>query len=284
MAVPAGQSLGFTLPSCAARGRLVRPGALVDEILGTHAYPPPVARLLAEALTLTALLGSLLVEEEGQLTLQVRGEGGPLALLVADYRGGELRGYAALDLDRRLPPDAGDLQTLFGAGQLVLTVDQIPGAERYQGIIDLDAPSLEAAAQRYFSASEQVPTLVRLAAVHGTDGRWQTGGLLLQRLPDGDEEAGPAFEHAAVLGGSVRESELTDPALSADRLLWRLFHEQEVRVFPARQLRRGCRCSEQHIRAVLDRFPATERVEMRGADGRITVDCAFCARQFLFDL
>lgn len=292
MALVAGESLAFTIPAHGTRGRLVRLGPGVDEILGTHAYPPAVAQLLAEALVLTALLGSLLVAEGGQLTLQVRGEDSLISLLVTDYRQGELRGYAALDLDRRLPfPEAGgELRGWFGDGHLMLTVDRLSEtaspSERYQGIVELDAPTLQEAAARYFSASEQVPTLVRLAALRDAEGQWQAAGLLLQKLPDEQDGAdGMAdFEHVAILGESVRDSELTDSALAADMLLWRLFHEQRVHLFPAEPLRRGCRCSSEHIQSVLARFSEDERAEMRNIDGQIAVDCEFCAKQFLFDL
>ena len=292
----AGQALGFTIPAHGARGRLVQLGAVADEVLGAHAYPDPVARLLAEALALAALLGALLAAEDGQLTLQVRGGDAPIDLLVTDWRQGELRGYASLDLDRRFPlPDERDsLRALFGDGQLVLTVDRLPdparGVEqRYQGIVDLDAPTLEAAAQRYFTAREQVETLVRLAAARDAAGRWQAGGLLLQRLPenggDGTGEDGDiAFEEVAVLGASIADHELTDAGLAAEALLWRLFHQREVRVFPATALRRGCRCTVERLRDVLGRFSETERSHMRNADGQIAVDCEFCARQYLFDL
>ncbi len=300
-----GQALAFTLPDQGVRGRLVRLGAVAEEILGARAYPWPAACLLAETLALTALLGSLLAAEGGQLTLQVQGSEAPVRLLVADWcvdespggQAGALRGYLSLDPDRRLPPpdERADLRVLFGDGRLLLTVDRgaDPGAGpaadaaagRYQGIVDLDAPTLEAAAARYFTASEQVPTLVRLAAMRDGGGRWQAGGLLLQPLPEeSGEDSKERFEEVAALAASSSDSELTDCGLAAETLLWRLFHQQRVHLFPAMALRRGCRCTAEHIGAVLGRFPADERAAMRGADGRIAVDCEFCARQFLFDL
>ena len=285
--------LGFTIPGRSARGRLVRLGSVLDEILGAHAYPETVARLLAETLALTALLGSLFRPEDGQLTLQAKGQGGPINLLVADFRAWALRGYAALDLDRRFAPAGdGSLEALFGPGQLVLTLDQTNSAERYQGIVELGATSLEAAAQSYFENSEQLPTLVRLAAHRQDDGRWRAGGLIVQQLARGEEggtrlhlDGGNAdWEHVAVLGGSVTADELTDPELAEEALLWRLFNEDEVRVLPAERLHRGCRCSVDHIRRVLEQFPEEERAEMRNASGVISVDCEFCSKQFLLEI
>ncbi len=283
--------LGFTLPGRGARGRLVRLTSVLDEILGAHAYPEPVARLLGETLALTALLGALLRPEDGQVTLQAKGEGGPVKLLVADFSGWALRGYAALDLDRRFAAnDSGEraLGAMLGKGHLVLTLDQTASAERYQGIVELGDRSLQAAAQNYFANSEQVPTMVRLAARKTESGHWQAGGLLVQQLARAEEGgmrlhldgANADWEHVATLAGSVTADELADPALTEEDLLWRLFHADEVRVLPEQRLHRGCRCSVDHIRHVLEQFPEHERAEMRGPDGRITVDCEFCSRQF----
>lgn len=287
--------LGFTLPERGARGRIVRLDRSLDTILAAHAYPEPIARLLAEALILTALLGSLLRPEEGQLTLQAKGEGGPCSLLVADYRGGELRGYAAQDLDRRfdLPADGADtLKALFGRGYLVITLDQTAAAERYQGIVELGDSRLEDTARDYFANSEQIPTLVRLAARQDADGRWVAGGMLVQQLSRREvdaerlhlEEDAADWEHVRALAETLSDAELADRSLSMEALLWRLFHEDEVRTLPPEHLSRGCRCSVAHIRSVLEQFPAEERAEMRNDEGVIAVDCEFCAKQFLLDL
>ncbi|MFN3370178.1 MAG: Hsp33 family molecular chaperone HslO [Sphingomonadaceae bacterium] len=281
--------IGFTLPGRGARGRLVRLDSTAQAILAAHAYPEPIARLLAEALALTALLGALLRPEEGQLTVQARGTGGPVKLLVTDYRDGELRGYAAQDLDRRFPP-AETLAGLFGRGQLVITLDQTASAERYQGIVELGGETLEAAATHYFRNSEQLPTLVRLAAGPDSAGRWTAGGLLVQHLPRAeaggarlhvDDGMHPDWHHVEALAATVSDAELTDAGLALDDLIWRLFHEDEPRVLPSQALGRGCRCSTDHIARVLGQFPEAERATMRNADGLISVDCEFCARQFL---
>ena len=290
------RSLGFTLPARNVRGRAVRLDASVDTILAAHAYPEPVAKLLAEALVLTAMLGSLLRGEGGQLTLQARGEGGPCSLLVADYREGELRGYAALDPDRRL--NAADSETLagfFGKGYLAITLDQTASAERYQGIVELGDTTLEAAAGNYFAQSEQLPTIIRLAAARNADGRWSAGGLLTQQLSrqeeggarlhvEATEQRAADHQHVAALVGTLSDAELTDVDLSLETLLWRLFHEEEVHIFPPELLSRGCRCSVEHITRVVKQFSGEELEEMRNADGRLAVDCEFCARQFLVDV
>jgi len=284
------QALAFTIPDRHARGRLVRLGPALDQILGAHGYPPAIERVLAEALVLTALLGSTLKDATGQLTLQAQTQGGPIDLLVCDYRGGEMRGYLRHDADRTAKlGDQPILADLFGTGYLAITFDQAVTGERYQGIVPLEGASLAEAAQSYFAQSEQIPSLVRI----GFDRAGRVaGGLMLQHLPEGEEGRErlhtrldhPEWEHVAALGGSVQSGELTDARLPLESLLWRLFNEDEVRIQPALALSRGCRCDPQHVRTVIDRFPAEDRAAMADADGVIRVDCEFCARRFSIEL
>jgi molecular chaperone Hsp33 len=285
-------ALGVAIPSRNARGRIARLGPVVDSILGSHEYPPVLEKLLAEALTLTALLGSLLKEPEGQLTLQAQTEGGIIDLMVCDYLGGELRGYVRHDPERLADaPKDPSLKQLFGNGYLAITFDQPVAKERYQGIVPLEGKNLAEAAQSYFAQSEQIPSLVRLAA-EKRGGHWAAGGLLLQHLPEGEEGRErlhtrldhPDWPHVAILGGSVKPEELTDPTLALDDLIWRLFHEEdEIRTLAAISLGRGCRCDPEYVRSVIARFPEDEREAMVGDDGFIRVDCAFCSSSFAIE-
>jgi molecular chaperone Hsp33 len=269
--------LSFAIPTRDARGRAVRLGPVLDEILSAHDYPTAIRHLLAEALVLTALMGSLLKDDDGQLTLQaqarVQGEAGSgiVDLLVCDYRACELRGYVRHDPERLAALETfPSIQALFGAdGYLALTFDLATTKQRYQGIVPLAGESLAEACQDYFVRSEQIPTLIR------TGVRWDgqhsvAGGLLVQHLPEGEDGRDrlhvrldhPEWEHVAALA-------------------WRLFHEEsEVRVEQLSPLARGCRCSVEHYASVLSRFPSDERDEMRGDDGLISVDCAFCSKVF----
>ncbi len=280
------RSLGFTIPSRHARGRLVRLGPVMDAILSAHAYPPAIARLLAEALVLTALFGALLKDSTGQMTLQAQTEGGVIDLLVCDYRGGELRGYIKFDADRFAEmPEQPSLFALFGKAYLAITFDQSATQERYQGIVPLDGGSIADAAESYFAQSEQIPSLIRISV--SADGT--AGGLLLQHLPEGEDGRErihtrldhPEWEHVAILGSTVSDAELTDSSLPLETLVWRLFNEEEeVRVLGGAALTKGCRCELAHIRDVLLRFPAEERATMADENGIIGVDCAFCSRIF----
>ena len=293
------QILRFTLPGRHARGRIVRLGPVFDEILSAHAYPTSIKHLLAEALALAALLGSLLKDNDddggggggggGQLTLQAQTEDGAVKLLVCDFRGGELRGYVQHDADKVAALGANPpLFALFGRGYLAITFDIGETGKRYQGIVPLEGASLAQACEAYFAQSEQVPTLIRVAVRSGPGG-CVAGGLLVQHLAEGEEGRErlhvrlehPEWEHVAALAGSIRHEELVDPQLGLESIAWRLFHEErEVRVDPGQHLTRGCRCTIEHYRSVIARFPPDEVAAMRNEDGMIVVDCAFCSKDF----
>jgi molecular chaperone Hsp33 len=280
-------ALGVTIPARNARGRIVRIGPSLEQILSSHNYPPPIERLLAEALVVTALLGSMLKEPEGQVTVQAQTESGIVDLLVCDYLGGQLRGYVRHDSERLA--DAGpnpSLFALFGKGYLAITFDHPVMKERYQGIVPLEGETLAKAAESFFAQSEQIPSVVRLAVEKLPEG-WSAGGLLFQHLPEGEEGRErihtrldhPDWPHVAILAGSVKPEELIDPALPLDAIAWRLFHEEaEVRTLDPLPLSRGCRCNPDYVRSVVARFPEEERAEMAGPDGLIRVDCEFCSQ------
>ena len=281
--------LGFTSPERDARGRVVRLGPVLDTVLSAHDYPPPIRHLLAEALVLTALIGSLLKDEQGQLTMQAQTQAGIVDLLVCDYRGGEVRGYVRHDAERLAALGANPtLKALFGEGYLAITFDLASAGERYQGIVPLEGDSLAQACESYFAQSEQVPTMIRVAIRSDKQG-CVGGGLLVQHLPEGEEgrerlhvqHDHPHWEHVKALAGSLRHDELVDPALSMETLLWRLFHEEsEVRVLSGAPLSRGCRCSAEYYRSVLAKFGEEQLAEMRDEAGKIVVDCAFCSKLF----
>ena len=280
-------AIGFAIPGRAARGRIVRLGPVLDQILSAHDYPAPIARILSEALVLTALLGAMLKDKAGQLTVQAQTERGIIDLLVCDYRGGELRGYVRFARDRLADlPSHRNLAALFGKGYLAITFDQEASGERYQGIVPLEGESLAEAAQSYFTQSEQIPSLVRLAV---NDTGHIAGGFLVQHLPEGEEGRDrlhtrldhPQWDHVRILAETIKSGELVDQHLPLDGLLWRLFHdEEEVRLLQTIGLTKGCRCNVEHIRGVIARFAPEERADMVDQDGFISVDCEFCSRVF----
>lgn len=287
-------SLGFSIPGRNARGRIVRAGPVLNEILEAHAYPDSLAKLLGEALILSALFGSTLKEAGGQLTIQAQTQNGVVELLVVDYRGGELRGYLRYDADRfaEAPTDP-SLFALFGQGYLAITFDQALTGERYQGIVPLEGASLAEAAEHYFVQSEQIPSLLRIAVDKDPAGNWIAGGMLLQHLAEGEEGRErlhvrldhPEWEHVRTLGETVTGEELTNRALNLEAVVWRLFHDEgEVRVVPGTPLTKGCRCDPAHIRQVIGQFSVDEHAEMADADGVIRVNCEFCAKSFSMEV
>ncbi len=280
--------MGFTLPGRNARGRVVRLDAVLEEVLSAHDYPAPITHLLSEALVLGALMGGLLKGEGAQMTMQAQTNGGIVSLLVCDYREGAVRGYCDFDAERLAGLGANpSLSSLFGEGYLAITFET-DGRQRYQGIVPLEGDSLAEACQIYFSQSEQIPTLIRVASRAGASGR-AAAGLLVQHLADGEEGRErlhvrmdhPDWEHVAVMAGSISHDELLDPGLSLEAIAWRLFHEEdEVRVQSGADLSRGCRCTAEHYATIIARFPPEEQQAMRNADGIVVVDCAFCSRLF----
>tara|TARA_B100000678_G_scaffold277435_1_gene271199 strand:+ start:461 stop:1363 length:903 start_codon:yes stop_codon:yes gene_type:complete len=281
--------LGASIPDRDARLRMVRLEQPLAEILAAHDYPPAMRNLLAEALVLTALIGGLIDEDEGQMTIQAQTSGGVVRLLVCDYHEGAIRGYADFDRERLATLGANpSLASLFGEGHLAITFDVPSRGGRYQGIVPLEGDSLAAACESYFMQSEQVPTLLRVA-IRTEGGRTLAAGLLAQHLPDGEvgrerlhaRLSHPHWEHVQVMASSIRHEELLDTSVPLEALIWRLFHEEdEVRVFQGANIARGCRCSVEHYQSVIARFPEEERAEMRDESGDILVDCAFCSKVF----
>jgi molecular chaperone Hsp33 len=281
--------IGFTIPGRHVRGRVARLGPVLDEILSAHAYPAPIEKLLAEALTLTALLGALLKDAQGQMTLQAQSQG-IVKLLVCDYKDGELRGYVQFDAEQlswlgKNPT----LDALCKKGHLAITFDQATTGERYQGIVPLDVRSIGAAAEQYFLQSEQIPSLVRIGSQRDKDGKMIAGGIFVQHLPEG--EVGrerlhvrldhPEWQHVEALSATMGADELAEASIPLENLVWRLFNEEEeVRVLAGTSLSRGCRCGADYITSVLAKFPEEERAAMADEDGVIKVDCAFCSKIF----
>jgi molecular chaperone Hsp33 len=268
------------------RGRLVRIGSLLDGVLAAHAYPLPVAHLLAETITAAIVLASLL-KYEGVFTLQAKGDG-PVKLLVTDVTsGGDVRAYAQFE-EEHLPivvEGRVSFAELLGAGYLAFTVDQGAETERYQGIVALEGNSINDALRHYFQQSEQLDTGMILAARHD-EGHWRGGAIILQKMPEAEREipdtaVEDSWRRGMILLGSCTDGELLDEKLAPNDLLFRLFHEEGVRVYAPTVVQKGCRCSEQRVRSVLDALPPAE-LESLKVDGELVVTCEFCNRSYRF--
>ncbi len=279
----------FQIEAQGLRGRFVRLGPALDSMLGAHAYPAAVAGVLAEALAMTAVLASGL-KYDGIFTLQLQGDG-PVGLVVADLTSdGAMRGYARFDRDRVEAAEAaggGPVPRLLGAGHMAFTVDQGPDTERYQGITALEGATLADCAHLYFRQSEQLETALSLCASdmsRAGDGR-AAAALMIQRLPPAgpvDLEAEEDWRRAVVLMSGATPAELLDAALAPNDLLYRLFHEDGVRVYRRRPLRHQCRCSRSRVERTLRSFPRAE-IETLAEDGVIVVVCEFCKAEYRLD-
>src|SRR5215813_10789640 len=301
----------FEIAKLDLRGRVVRLGPAVDEILTRHAYPQPVAKLLGEAIVLTVMLGSAL-KIDGRFILQTQGDG-PVRMLVVDFIARDrVRACARFDKNRVAAAiESGNAggTTLLGKGHLAMTIDQGPDMSRYQGLVALDGRSLEDVAHEYFLRSEQIPTQVRLAVAEelragasGPSHRWRAGGIMLQFLPKAPERArvadldpgdapqgtqphavpeDEAWVEGKALVSTVEDLELIDPALSSERLVYRLFHEPGVRVFRGAPVRAECSCSRDSVEAMLKSFSQDDRDHMV-ENGRISVTCEFCSANYQF--
>lgn len=301
----------FHVDELDVRGRAVQLGPILDAILARHAYPEPVAALLAEAMVVTALIGTSL-KFDGRFTLQSQTDG-PVSLVVVDFKTpSSVRAYARFDEAydwAGVEPGTSIQASLLGKGMLGMTIDQGAHMQRYQGVVELAGTGFEEAAKTYFRQSEQIPTdmriaVARLASVGEDDvlqgGRWRAGGMLVQFLPDAPErmhmgdlpggdgaddigaDIDDAWRETQVLVATVGPDELTDPQVGVERLLFRLFHEHGVRVYPGQQVLDDCSCSKDKIRNLLATFSAEEIAESRTDDGTIEVNCEFCSKRYVF--
>lgn len=296
----------FTIEGRDVRGRITRLDAVSSDVIQRHGYPDAVSGLLGEALALTALLGSML-KFEGIFTLQASGDGA-VKTLVTDFAtasgadgkvsiGGTVRGYARFDANAiaQLGDGPYTLSALMGRGHLAMTLDQGRHTERYQGIVELDAGSLDNSARNYFINSEQLPSevITRCRRVDTAQGpHWQAASLLLQHLPasgrqtesgGATDDAAENWQHARMLMQTITDDELLNPDLSLHETLFRLFHEDGVRVFEPAHITIGCRCNEERLRRVIATFSTTDQQDM-AKDGLITATCEFCKTDYRFKL
>jgi molecular chaperone Hsp33 len=285
--------LPFDIARCGVRGRMVRLDASSARALSAHVLPEPAARVAGEVLALGALLGTAL-KLDGRLTIQTKGDG-PLDLVTADYYGADetrhrgVRGYARLDAERFAALDGGMFENLAGKGALAITIEPRRGGQTYQGIVELSPHGIGASAETYFAQSEQLPTVIRLAAaplyVAGDpEPHWRAGGLMLQMTPEAakmsarEGDVSDDWERLSLLLKTVEDLELVDTSLSPETLLWRLFHEEQVRVEPPEPVIFRCDCDTGRIVQVLKSYAPQDRDHLADPDGIIRARCEFCGK------
>jgi molecular chaperone Hsp33 len=311
--------LPFSIPVLDVQGRVVSLGPTLDMIVRRHDYPDAVARVLGEAMALAVLLAASL-KGEGRFQLQTRSDG-PVSMVIVDIEthGYDqkmgVRAMARFDHETLAAflaqsdshQKTATIASLLGTGHLALTVEQGAALSRYQGVVALDGQGLEQAAHHYFEQSEQIPTKVRLAVAEMSEAGalplYRAGGILVQFLPrlttslpirdlhpgDGPDERGlqedipDSWREAELLTATVEDHELVDPGITSEKLLYRLFHDKEPRVFDPLSLYEQCRCSHDRVIAMLRNFKAEERAHMIADDGTVEVTCEFCSRHYRFE-
>ena len=289
--------LPFDIAKAGVRGRLVRLDLSSTRALSAHALPEAASRVAGETLALGVLLGTAL-KLNGRLSVQTKSDG-PLNLVMADYYGADsgsvsagesgVRAYARLDTARLADLKDTTFAALVGKGSMAITIEPKLGGQTYQGIVALSEDGIAASAETYFAQSEQLPTVLRLAAaplyVAGEkQPRWRAAGIMLQMTP---ESAKPGAAPEDVLGNddwlrlslilkTVEDLELLDTELAPETVLWRLFHEDEVRVQSQLSVAFRCDCAADRIATVLQSYAPEERATLADPDGIIRARCEFC--------
>ncbi len=293
----------FQLQESGLRGRSVRLGSVLDQIITQHDYPDAISHLVADTVTLTLALSSML-KYDGIFTLQASGKG-PVKTLVADMQNeGAIRGCASFDKEEFESLKAGgglyngySLRDLLGEGYIAFTVDQGANTERYQGIVSLEGETLQDSISHYFEQSEQLRTSIFVASAKQDSGHWRSGAMMLQYLPDdyADDEDVVAFNEkteaerkedwsrSKMLLQTCTEKEILDADLHTNELLRRLFHEEGVIVYDPKAVRHECRCSEQKVRDVIKSLSEDDR-QHAAQDGIIEMTCEFCNKTYSIEI
>ena len=281
---------GFNPQGLPVRGRLVRMGReTLTPILKRHAYPDHLAEILGEALMLSVLVGSGM-KFEGKVLAQAEGDG-PVSMLVGEYRkDGGVRAFVRHEperwnwLEKVNKGDRPHMPQLFGPmGRLgLIIIHDDPSMQPYQGVVPLEKGSLAECARDYFRQSEQVDTHLMLAINRADDGGWSAGGMMLQRIA-GDMSRGETqdgWREAEALFATLTADELLDPALPAEQLLYRLFHEGGVSMDEPEILADSCTCNQERLVATLSGMSDEALHDLVEPDGTLSIDCQFCGRHY----
>lgn len=289
-------SARFVIDTLPVHGRIVRLGDSLNTILAAHNYPDEIAHLVSEACALAVLVGSAL-KFEGRLIMQAQGEG-CVRYVVADYdtRGG-LRAFCRYDDDELkalIAANASEFtslgaRALIGKGTFIMTLDPDGQMDRYQGVTPIEGDSLSLCAEHYFAQSEQIPTQIKLAVSREESGNgpvWRAAGAMIQAIA-GDASRGEtreAFDHIRALFETLGEDELTDFALETERLLYRLFHEDGVRLSTFKDVYQQCRCSQERVESLVQSFSPEEQNDMIEPDGKVHITCEYCSKTYFISL
>jgi len=282
----------FSLDKSSVRGRMVRMGDVLTDIMRRHNYPAPVSALLSEVLALCLMLSAML-KYKGVFSLQIKGDGA-IKTLVADVTsGGEVRAYAGFNETavKKAAKRKKDIDNhyfyLLGSGHMAFTVDHKDKSDSsYQGIVELKGDSLTESVEYYFKQSEQIKTSFKLA-IHPQDNYWRAGGIMIQQIPKDDSGYEPDIEaniedwnRASMLLSTCSEGEILSPILHSADVLYRLFHEETIRIYTPQHIRFKCRCRRKKVIDVIRTLPREEIEDICKKDQKISVICEFCSEEY----
>ena len=279
--------ISFNLDNNAFRGRIVRLDNVMREIFAHTEYPENVAAAVAETSALSVLIASLM-KFDGLFTLQLQGSG-PISVLVADVTSaGKVRATAKYDINamvaaQKLRKTEGVIEPTphwLEQGSLIFTVDQGKNTELYQGMVDLKGKNLAECALRYFKNSEQIDTYLRLF-LQKSDNLWQSAGILIQKMPSSSasEDLEELWNEDNILMDSLQPEEIFN--LNLEDVLFRLYHEHQIRVVKSKEYSFGCRCSREKLLTTLGAMKA-EDIEAMVENDKITAVCNFCGQTYSF--
>jgi molecular chaperone Hsp33 len=265
----------FLFEQAPIRGELVHLDTAWQSIIERHDYPDLLRNMMGE-LTAAAVLLTATLKLQGSLVLQIMGKG-PVKLLVVECSGDmKLRATAKWSGDLA----QGSFADLIGEGQFAITLDPKDGGQPYQGIVEIKGSSVAEVMQNYMSNSEQLETRLWLVA----DGQ-QAAGMLLQKLPDSDKHDDPgdadAWARAVILAETVKHEELL--LLPAQKLIHRLFNEDDIRLFDAQKVTFHCSCSRENVAMMLQMLGREEVDSILLERENIEVYCEFCNQRYEFD-
>ena len=257
-----------------ARGELVNLSTTFQEIVAAHDYPLGVKQLLGELVAATCLLTATL-KFEGEIAVQLQGDGPVGYMAVNGNNLQEMRGIARMAGET----DATKLKDLIGKGNMVITIRPSNG-EPYQGVVALEQDTLAGCLAHYFEVSEQIPTKIWLYSDEETS---QVAGSLIQLLPDaGDKEQQQAdFEHLCQLTNTIKPEEIF--SLATEDLLYRLYHQEEVRLFEPQAVTYKCSCSEEKCLSAISQIAPSELESILVEQGSVSMTCDYCITTYKFE-
>ncbi|KLV07781.1 molecular chaperone Hsp33 [Photobacterium aquae] len=264
----------YIFDGVSVRGELVQLGDTYQQIISSKEYPAPVQTLLGELLVATSLLTATL-KFEGSITVQLQGDGPVKLAVINGDHDQKLRGVARWEGD---VPATTNIKELLGNGHMVITITPTKG-ERYQGVVGLEGESLATCLEGYFANSEQLKTRIWLRTGE-FEGAAKAAGMLLQIMPDGQGEEGD-FEHLEQLTETVKNDELF--SLEAEDVLYRLYHQETVKLFDPQEVVFQCGCSRERSASAIASIERTEIEHILAEEGKISLHCDYCGSSYDFD-